>query len=334
MIDAIMPFSDTELEKEFLSIFHTRRAAVDIFSAIFSLYHGVKNVGQSAHPALWTVFCVTHSLVIFGSFKKGFLAWRLLYSLALRALGASLLFVHVRDQYAALKAPTFIGACYHAFISYSRFKLPLLSALLVQIPFRNGHILIQTFLVLFLLAQSLQECRLMPEVNSDFRRLADQLEENYLLWSRGGPTPTCQHFCWILLQQKSGLCLGVCSLVLPGVWRVYGPPWLHTCILQRLISVMAIGYVVSHGGAVPVGAQGASRVCSLQKIGRGRPPNMLSRILLRCGTRCLPELGYRGGYLFGILRFSRLFRHRFRGIAARKSRKIKALAARVLLPCR
>lgn len=107
-----------------------------------------------------------------------------------------------------------------------------------QVPFRYGHIQLQTFLILFLLAQSKEECAFMVEANEDFARFAQQLQTNYQLWRQGGAGPACEDMCWNLLQDSSGCCLGACRLMLPALWTVYGPPWVHACIVHRLISVV------------------------------------------------------------------------------------------------
>jgi hypothetical protein len=51
----------------------------------------------------------------------------------LRALGFGILFVHVRAEYVSFRASSPLSAAYAAFISYSRFKMPLFTALLVQV---------------------------------------------------------------------------------------------------------------------------------------------------------------------------------------------------------
>jgi hypothetical protein len=95
--------------------------------------------------------------------------------------------------------------------------------------------LMQTFLVFFLLAQSPEECKLMVSGNTDFAELAGLLETNYRLWQSGGAAPACRDLCCSFTGKDYRVCVWPCQLVLPWMWRLYGPLWVSACITHRII---------------------------------------------------------------------------------------------------
>jgi hypothetical protein len=107
-----------------------------------------------------------------------------------------------------------------------------------QVPFRSGHIVWQTFLVLYLLSQTREECKMLVDSNPDFAQFAEQLERNYLLWKRAGTCDACQDLCFNLLPKSGPACMATCKVMLPGMWHLYGPPWMHTCVMHRCISMV------------------------------------------------------------------------------------------------
>eukprot|EP00884_Botryococcus_braunii_P016568 jgi/Botrbrau1/3595/Bobra.0078s0046.1 len=242
MIQTIMPFVDRNMEQDFLLSYNRRRAMLDLFVACYLSYHRAFCVKQTAYPILWAILCIGHALVVVASFHHGFPGWRQHVIVALRLLGFVVLFLHVRDKINTASFPSFASAAYHAMINLSRFKLPLFSAVLAQIPLRQGHILLHTFIVLFLLSHSWEECLMMVDANPDFASLAAQLEGNYSLWKSAGTIPACQDMCR-LLGKDGSICVGVCRMMLPGVWHLYGPPWAHACAMHRLIIVVGAGYI-------------------------------------------------------------------------------------------
>ncbi len=112
----------------------------------------------------------------------------------------------------------------------------------LQLPLRGSSITTLTFITGFLLSEREAECNIMYTENPDFRRFSGELEHVYALWRNEGTTPACAHLCGDLLVKDMSprLCGSLCRGLLPCIWSVYGQPWMHACMVHRLIVVVGV----------------------------------------------------------------------------------------------
>jgi hypothetical protein len=75
----------------------------------------------------------------------------------------------------------------------------------------------------------------MVSSNAGFAELAGLLETNYRLWHSGGAAPACRDLCSTFLGKGDRVCVWPCQLALPWLWRLFGPPWVHACVMHRIV---------------------------------------------------------------------------------------------------
>eukprot|EP00884_Botryococcus_braunii_P023242 jgi/Botrbrau1/9601/Bobra.106_2s0023.1 len=247
----ILPFANALMEKEFKQTYHKGKRLADMFTALVVVFTAVPRIFFSMQPwmsplvmKLWIVFLIAEILVVCCMFHPSYPMWRLQVMLLLQGLVAAVLFFNTRDENATYTAPNFKESALYVMINMQRWTLLVFSAMLYQISLTEGRVALQTFLLVYTLAFASEECRMMKEVSQDIASFASQLEANYQLWESQGSGAACLDLCHNLLASVTSSCISTCRATLPLVWNIYGPPWIHACVVHRITSGVVLGYAI------------------------------------------------------------------------------------------
>eukprot|EP00884_Botryococcus_braunii_P023241 jgi/Botrbrau1/9600/Bobra.106_2s0022.1 len=245
----ILPFANALMEEEFKQRYHKGKRQADMFTAMVVVFTAVPRILFSMQMSplvkkLWIVLLIAEILVVGCMFHPSYPMWRLQVMLLLQGLGAVVLFFNTRDDIAVYTAPNFKETALYIMINMQRWKLLVFSATLYQISLTEGRVVLHTFLLVYTLAHATEECRMMKEVNQDIATFASQLEANYQLWESGGSGAACLDLCHNLLVSVTSSCIITCRATLPLVWRIYGCPWVHACVVHRITSGVVLGYAI------------------------------------------------------------------------------------------